>query len=77
MNDDSIQAGRPEAPSPDGPDKAFATLRARAAMAGYTLGTVTEPDGSPMYVVSRWDVSRTLPHLSAVAAFLRKVGAPE
>ena len=61
--------------SPDG--KALATLRARAALAGFTLGTMTETDGHSFYMLSRWGMSRTLPDLAAVAVFLRQVGAPQ
>lgn len=56
--------------------KAFATLRARAAVAGFSLGTVTETDGQSFYMLSRWGMSHPLADLAAVALFLRKVGAP-
>ncbi len=55
----------------------FATLRARAALAGFTLCTMTETDGLCVYLLSRWGLSRTLPDLAAVVAFLRQVGALE
>lgn len=57
--------------------KAFATLRARAAIIGYSLCTVTETDGLCFYLLGRWGMTRTLPDLAAVAMFLRRVGAPE
>lgn len=57
--------------------KAFATLRARAALAGFTLGTMTETDGLCFYLLSRWGMSRTLADLGAVAVFLRQAGAPQ
>lgn len=57
--------------------KAFATLRARAALAGFTLGTMTETDGLCFYLLSRWGMSRTLPDLASVVVFLRQIGAPE
>ena len=57
--------------------KPFATLRARAALAGFTLCTMTETAGLCFYLVSRWGMSRTLPDLAAVVAFLRQVGALE
>lgn len=57
--------------------KAFANLRASAALAGFTLCTMTETAGLCFYLVSRWGMSRTLPDLAAVVAFLRQVGAPE
>lgn len=57
--------------------KTFATLRARAALAGFTMGTMTETDGLCFYLLSRWGMSRTLPDLGSVAAFLRQLGIPE
>lgn len=77
MTPHPIQAQCPADLGPGLSDKTLATLQARAALAGYTLGTVTEPDGSLLYLVSRWDLSRTLPDLIAVAKFLGRVGAPE
>lgn len=69
------------APAATPPDithgKAFATLRARAALAGFTLGTMTETDGLCFYLLSRWGMSRTLADLGAVAVFLRQAGAPQ
>lgn len=57
--------------------KTFATLRARAALAGFSLCTMTETDGLCFYLLSRWGMSRTLADLGAVAVFLRQVGAPQ
>lgn len=57
-------------------NKTFATLRARAAMAGFSLCTMTETDGLCFYLLSRWGMSRTLADLGAVAVFLRQAGAP-
>ncbi len=54
-------------------DKAFATLRARAALGGYSLQIIDE-HGDALYLVGRWDRSRTLPDLAAVAAFLDRAG---
>ena len=56
--------------------KTFATLRARAAMAGFSLCTMTETDGLCFYLLSRWGMSRPLADLGAVVVFLRQVGAP-
>lgn len=57
--------------------KTFASLRARAALAGFTLCAMTVTDGLCLYLLSRWGLSRTLPDLAAVAVFLRLVGASE
>ena len=55
----------------------LATLRARAALAGWTLASFTEPDGQTAYTLCRWGMARTVPDLAAVTLFLRQVGAPE
>lgn len=62
-------AARPAGGVPD-----FETLRARAAQRGFTL-TATEVEGCPVFMLSRWALSRTLPDLAAVGAFLARVGA--
>lgn len=55
--------------------KTFATLRARAALAGFSLCTMTETDGLCFYLLTLWAVSRARPDLASVALFLRQVGA--
>ena len=60
---------------PDG--KAFATLQARAALAGWALPVFTEPGGCTSYCLSKWGRPQTLPDLAAVALHLQRVGAPE
>ncbi|MES2714203.1 MAG: hypothetical protein V4795_00460 [Pseudomonadota bacterium] len=67
-------AGEPEHAA-DG--KAFATLQARAALAGWALARFTEPDGRTSYSLSKWGRPLTLPDLAALALYLRRVGAPE
>lgn len=59
------------APQPaDAPEsKAYATLAARLAIAGYGLHRLH--DGS--FLVHRWNFSRHLPDLHAVAKFLEAV----
>ena len=65
------------ADSADAGGKSIATLRARAALAGFTVSVMTDADGLCLYLVSRWGMSRTLPDLAGLVAFLRKVGAVE
>lgn len=65
------------APCDPAQTKTFANLRARAAIAGFTLCTMTESDGLYFYLLSRWGMSRTLPDLDAVAVFLRQVGVSQ
>lgn len=55
--------------------EALAPLRARAALAGFTLSVMTDADGLCLYLVSRWGMSRTLTDLAGLVAFLRRVGA--
>jgi len=59
------------ATSPDA-RKNFATLRARAALAGFELLELGD-DGRRVFVLSRWNLTRELPDLDAVAAFLDRV----
>jgi len=54
-----------------GEDKAFATLQAKAALAGWEV--VRMADGS--VVVCRWTLTRSLPDVPALAKFLQQVGA--
>lgn len=61
----------------DADRKTLATLQARAALAGWTLASFTEPDGGTSYSLSKWGRPLTLPSLAAVALHLRRVGAPE
>lgn len=51
--------------------KQFATLQARAAIAGFEL--VRMADGS--FVVARWTMTRALADVAAIEAFLAQVGA--
>ena len=51
--------------------KLFATLQARAAIAGFEL--VRMADGG--FVVARWTMTRSLADVAAVEAFLMQVGA--
>ena len=51
------------------PDKAFATLRARAALQGVVLCRTDDE----RFIVSRWNHSRELPDLAAVEAWLDRL----
>lgn len=62
-------SGADQAPSDD--CKTFAQLRAELALAGgFALHNLADGGG---YAVCRWNCSRTLPDLDAVASFLRHV----
>ena len=54
--------------------KAFATLAARFALAGYTLTRSNPADGAAVYHAGRWGLSRALPDLQAAAHFLAQIG---
>ena len=54
----------------DGPRKAFLTLRARFAMAGFALLELS--DGS--LLATRWNLCRPLPDATAALRFLRQIG---
>lgn len=58
-------------------DKQVATLKARAANAGYQLHIIYASNGSASsFVVVRWGKQRELSDAAAVEAFLEQVGAP-
>lgn len=52
--------------------KQVATLRARAALAGFQLERMA--DGS--FVVARWTMTRSLANVQEVEFFLKQIGAP-
>lgn len=52
------------------PDKAFATVQARAALAGVSLHRLEDDRGREIFVVSRGAMTRELPSLDAVSAWL-------
>lgn len=58
------------------PDKRFATASARAAMTGTVLHRHEADDGKEVFTVSRWSMTRELPSIEAVEAWLDRVGAP-
>lgn len=55
-------------------DKAFATLRARLALVGFQLHVTSADRGQAEYIVTRWNLSRTLPNMAGVQAFADRVG---
>lgn len=57
--------------------KTFATLQARAALAGWRLDAVALPGGAVEYLASRWGNARALSSLAEVVSFLVTIGAPE
>jgi len=57
-------------------DKRFATLQARAALAGAMLSRIETDDGSMAYVLTRWALTKQLPDLDAVEAWLARLQGP-
>lgn len=58
-------------------DKEFATLRAQAALRGHELHRSNPADGPTRYWASRWGMTRELPSIQDVRAFLRQIGTSE
>jgi hypothetical protein len=55
--------------------KRFATLRARCALAGWSL-IEPRPAAQPAaFLATRWGMARSLPDLDAVEGFLERIGA--
>jgi hypothetical protein len=52
--------------------KAVATLKARAALAGFTLTQLVTEGG---FVIARWDQARELATIADVERFLQALGA--
>ena len=57
-------------------DKAVATLIARAALVGVALVRSTDDHDRPVFVASRWGLTRQLDSAEAVEKFLKLVGGP-
>ena len=53
--------------------KQLATLRARAALAGIAMNAIEDDSGSIVYIVSRWEMTRQIDNLEAVADWLDSV----
>lgn len=58
----------------DAHDKRIANAVARAALAGFQIHIVADGAGGSCFLVSRWNLSRTLPDVAAVEQFLDQVG---
>ena len=58
-------------------DKLFATLRARLALAGWSLDRTRPTDGPVLYIAARWGMPRELVSLDTVAEFADRVGASQ
>ena len=56
-------------------DKLVVNLKARCALAGYSLFIIQATDGGSSFLVQRWDRSRELRDVAEVEAFLSQAGA--
>jgi hypothetical protein len=56
-------------------DKAIATPRARAALAGFEMHVIANDAGRAVFLLTRWNLTRELADLAAVQVFLDQVGA--
>lgn len=52
------------------PDKRFQNARARAALQGVVLLRTEDEGGVERFIVNRWNLTRELPDLAAVEAWL-------
>lgn len=55
-------------------DRVIETLRAKAALCGVTLHVLDNGHDGIDFMVSRWNLSRTLPTADAVEQFLQQIG---
>lgn len=54
--------------------KKLATLQAQAALLGVALVPSTDDHDRPVYIASRWGLTRQLDSFEEVEAFLKRVG---
>lgn len=62
-------------PDPEMERKGFSTLHARAALRGYRLERTEADDGGPLFVITRWALTRQLRDMAEERLFLERVGA--
>jgi len=58
----------------DAEGKYFSALKARYSQAGHTFYRTVNPDGTVIYLASRWGLTRELKTLEAASAFLIFIG---
>ncbi|MCA0241117.1 MAG: hypothetical protein LCI02_09650 [Proteobacteria bacterium] len=56
--------------------KAWATVQAQCALAGFKADLIDNDDGCLMLIVSRWALTRSFSLPADVESWLRRVGAP-
>lgn len=58
----------------DADEKVFHTLRAAAALRGYSLARTDRADGPVTFYATRWNLVTELRTLADVAAFVARIG---
>ncbi|MDP3823482.1 MAG: hypothetical protein Q8R33_18590 [Burkholderiales bacterium] len=58
-----------------GAEKRWSTVQARLYLAGFTAIKIEGDDGAPLYVVSKYALTRTLHSVEAVEEFAKRAGA--
>ena len=71
---DTPQAALQNSHTDSTPEKTFATLAARFALAGHTLTRTNPSDGAVIYYASRWCCTRAFNDLQTAANFLTQIG---
>lgn len=66
----------PPVAEPVDTEKAFATMRARLALVGYTLARSDPKDGHQALYVTRWGLVKALASLEEVERLAVQLGAP-
>lgn len=56
--------------------KRIDTARARVALWGGTLVTTDGDDGQPLYIITRWSLTRSFTSVAEVEAWLQRAGVP-
>lgn len=71
---DQAEQDKSDSATADVSGKLFATLQAELALRGFTLRAGNAADGTVRFYVGRWNLTRELPDLAAVATFLEQIG---
>ena len=73
LNAADASAGGDASPSRLDPKK-LATLTAEFALKGVTLHVIEDDRGAPLFVASRWSLTRQMNSVAEVEDFLRRIG---
>lgn len=73
---DAVNGTPSLAPCLESERKRLATLQARTALWGGSLTATDGDNGRPMFVVTRWALTRAFDSLDEVGDWLQRVGVP-